>query len=301
MGEVLARGESKRLAAVAVLLVLGVLLLGYWVLMPGVQLRTVKTGDTIFVDYTGSLVDGKVFDTSIESVAKENNLFTSGREYKPLKLTVGKGVVIKGFDESVIGMKVGESKIVTIPQEKGYGSIDPKLISVIPITEKVPAGDTFPKSFEMPRMSFESMFGAGHEKGEVVKMPNTGINLTIQNIDNNVLLAYNLNVGDKISMPDGSWNEIVVRIDDKYITIMHDVKENDIIQIPGSPWKTTVIEANSKSITVRHNSIPDTVIPAASGGIIRVHFNETSIIMDQNHELAGKTLIFEITLRSIEK
>ncbi|MBA3011892.1 MAG: peptidylprolyl isomerase [Proteobacteria bacterium] len=67
----------------------------------------IQSGDTIAVDYTGKHEDGKVFDTS------------EGKA--PLTFTVGTGMLIKGFDTAVIGMKKGESKTITIPPEEGYG------------------------------------------------------------------------------------------------------------------------------------------------------------------------------------
>jgi peptidylprolyl isomerase len=67
----------------------------------------IQSGDTIAVDYTGKIENGEVFDTS------------EGRE--PLTFTVGAGMLIKGFDQAVLGMKKGESKTVTIPPEEGYG------------------------------------------------------------------------------------------------------------------------------------------------------------------------------------
>jgi FKBP-type peptidyl-prolyl cis-trans isomerase 2 len=57
---------------------------------------------------------------------------------------------------------------------------------------------------------------------------------------------------------------------------------------------------NSTNITLKHNAIPDTEIPSMFGSM-RVHFNETSVILDSNPELAGKTLIFNVTLRSINE
>jgi len=67
----------------------------------------IKSGDTIAVDYTGKIENGEVFDTS------------EGKT--PLTFTVGSGMLIKGFDNAVTGMKKGESKTVTIPPEEGYG------------------------------------------------------------------------------------------------------------------------------------------------------------------------------------
>jgi len=66
-----------------------------------------KNGDTVRVHYTGTLPDGRVFDSS------------SGRD--PIEFTVGAGQVIPGFDDAVTGMQIGEEKSVTIPAESAYG------------------------------------------------------------------------------------------------------------------------------------------------------------------------------------
>jgi peptidylprolyl isomerase len=79
--------------------------------------KKVKVGDHVFVDYTGRLLDGTIFDSSI------------GRS--PLEFDVGAGQMIKGFDSGVIGMKVGEKKIVTIPPEQAYGLVDESRIITI--------------------------------------------------------------------------------------------------------------------------------------------------------------------------
>ncbi len=282
-----------------------ILLLAVAVLSGCVEQKAVKSGDNISVDYTGRTAeDGKVFDTSIESVAKENNI--TKPEYKHFNFTVGKGQVIKGFDEGVIGMKVGDTKNLRIPPEMGYGPVDPKLIRTIPIIEDVPATTSIPKVLEMPVSQFESIFGTDHKKGDIVKTPQMNFNLTVLNITSNatasnVTLSYNLKVGDRIISRQAPWNETVIKVDEKNITIKHEIKKLDTIQFyQGAPWNTTVLDVTNESITLRHNAIPDMVIPGMFGRT-KVSFNETSIIIDNNNALAGKTLIFDVTLRSIDK
>jgi FKBP-type peptidyl-prolyl cis-trans isomerase 2 len=64
-------------------------------------------GKNVKVHYTGSLPDGTVFDSS--------------REREPLDFTVGAGHVIKGFNDAVAGMSVGETKTITIVADEAYG------------------------------------------------------------------------------------------------------------------------------------------------------------------------------------
>lgn len=97
--------------------------------------RAVKSGDTIKVDYTGKLEDGTVFDTSREDVAKQAGIYVDGREYTPLTFVVSSKQVIQGFDEGVIGMKVGEEKTLTIPPEKAYGEYNKTGVLAVPIEE----------------------------------------------------------------------------------------------------------------------------------------------------------------------
>jgi peptidylprolyl isomerase len=66
-----------------------------------------KDGDTVKVHYTGTLEDGTVFDSS--------------RDREPLEFTLGKGQLIKGFENAVLGMSIGETKTVRIPSNEAYG------------------------------------------------------------------------------------------------------------------------------------------------------------------------------------
>lgn len=261
------------------------------------QKAAVKKGDMISVYYIGRLQDGKVFDTNIEKVAKENNLFTPGRNYTTLQFTVGKGEVIKGFSDGVIGMKVGETKTLTISPEEAYGQINPQMVQVYPVIQVEPT--RYPRIVEIPIERFNETYGKDKKIGDIITIPDSEINLTVQNLTKNATLSYNFKVGDFIPLPGSPWNLTVVKLDQKNFTVAYSVKKDQTIQFSDVPWNTTVIDVTDDNITLRHNAIPNTVISGMFGKI-KVSFNETSIIMDQNHELAGKTLIFDITLKSID-
>lgn len=84
----------------------------------------VKSGDKVKVHYHGKLTTGETFDSS------------AGRE--PLEFEVGSGSVIKGFDEGVTGMSVGEKKTINIPFAEAYGPLNPEMIIDMP-KERFPA------------------------------------------------------------------------------------------------------------------------------------------------------------------
>ena len=96
--------------------------------------RTAKLGDKAFVDYVGTFLDGKVFDTSLEQVAKDNGMHNPERDYEPLCFSVGAHQVVPGFENAVLGMKTGETKDVTIPPAEAYGDRKPELIVPVPMT-----------------------------------------------------------------------------------------------------------------------------------------------------------------------
>ena len=103
----------------------------------------VKKGDKVKVHYHGKLTSGETFDSS------------EGRD--PLEFEVGSGNVIKGFDDGVNGMEVGEKKTINIPFLEAYGPRNSEM--VIEVTK-----DKFPEDMEieigLPLMMSD---GDGHQ------------------------------------------------------------------------------------------------------------------------------------------
>lgn len=84
-----------------------------------------ENGDTLSLDYTGRLLSDKIFDTSIESVARANGIFATGRNYIPLKFPLGRGLLIPGFEYGAAQMEEGDKATVFIPSVYAYGNNPP--------------------------------------------------------------------------------------------------------------------------------------------------------------------------------
>ena len=107
--------------------------------------RAVSTGDTVRVDYIGKLSVGgveRVFDTSMMDIANNASIpksltFTlkANTSYTPLSFTVGSGTLITGFNNAVVGMKVGETKTVEVSPAQGYGNLVLSKVNTFNLTE----------------------------------------------------------------------------------------------------------------------------------------------------------------------
>lgn len=102
-------------------------------------MQQVQSGDKVKVHYHGKLRNGETFDTS------------SGRE--PLEFTVGSGQVIKGFDEGVKGMQVGEKRTLEIPADEAYGQKEQQNVIEFP-------KDQFPPDMK-PEVGMQLMLSNG--------------------------------------------------------------------------------------------------------------------------------------------
>jgi len=125
---------------------------------------SIKQGDKIKVNYTGTLEDGTVFDTS------------EGKE--PLEFEVGSGQLIKGFDTAVVGMEKDEEKEIKLQPAEAYGEFNPEL------TQKVPK-DKLPKPPDGQEIKPGMMLAVGMPNGQ--QMPAKIVEIT----DNEITIDLN--------------------------------------------------------------------------------------------------------------
>ncbi len=123
----------------------------------------VAVGDTIGAYYTGSFVNGTKFSSNIGG--------------PQLNFTVGAGNVIPGFDQGVVGMKLNETKTITLPPDEAYGQVNPSLIVKVPVSD-------FGNQTVTAGMFVTQTFNGKQSQGVV-----TAVNATTATLDFNQLLA----------------------------------------------------------------------------------------------------------------
>ncbi len=285
-------GRSIRISlfqVVVALVVVSAVIIGYLFATlpprPPDSAETVQEGDAVEVDYIGFFSDGRVFDTSMEAVAKDNATYPKAVSfvfrgfYTPLQFVATRGpeaTVIVGMVEGVLGMKEGEAKLVEIPSEKGYGSPDPSLFEVRPLVVELTQFE------ELTRGDFQSRFRTSPAPG-----------LTVED-------------------PLWKWNVIVTSLSQHFVTIMH-VPEQGMTVSPFGSWPARVLEVDSSAngglgkVVVQHLlGIAD--VNNVGGEDDKGPFRVTGLdleagtyTVDYNREVVGKTLFFEITLLTITR
>jgi len=266
-------------------------------------------GDTVEVNYIGSFLNGTVFDTSYKDVAIQNGIYDPSRKYPSLKFKIGAGQVIRGFENSVMGMRVGEEKTVTIPSTLAYGKYDPRLVMDINRTQK---------SSRIQNVTFERFLTV------IGKEPFVGMNFTVSSTPWPIRVVVMTNVTKEVNMSLKEFNNYTKA----------NPANGKSFSIPGIRWPVTVLNFDNSTvnvnltdtiISIRHNpsggEVVDTILGSAVVSVtdtevmVRVNpvlgmtyddkrviaINETTVTVDMNHELAGKNLVFKIKLENVTR
>lgn len=93
-----------------------------------------KKGDMVKVSYTG-MVEGNLIETTDKGIAKKNDAYKEGKEYKPAVIVVGEGMVLPGLDRALEEMKVGEKKKLSLTAKDAFGERRSDMIRLVPMRE----------------------------------------------------------------------------------------------------------------------------------------------------------------------
>lgn len=94
-----------------------------------------NTGDFVSIDYIGRVKDtGEIFDVTMEEAAKKEKVYDAHVVYRPINVVVDANFIIKGLDDVLKEMKVGEKRTILVEPEKAFGPRNPDFIKPIPLS-----------------------------------------------------------------------------------------------------------------------------------------------------------------------
>lgn len=248
-------------------------------------------GDLIAVHYIGTYENGTVFDTSREQVAKDNDLWIEERDYAPLQVQVGSGSVIKGFDDALVGMDVGDTKKVTIAAEDAYGAYDPSKV------ERVPRKETFNRTLEVPRQEkiaadqFEDIFGVEASLNLKVETEQSPWPYKVVEMGDPLTVEVFVSPGDQFELPGYGWKATVDKITDDFVRFYHMPKKGHVVQ---TTLGAGIVTTTDDEVILTSNATVGDMIMTLAGPLKVSEVTDDEIVLDLNHPLAGSVLIFDL-------
>ncbi len=276
---------KNALIAVVIVLVLVVSSVGAFMFFTN-ESRAAQDGDTVKVNYIGKLADGRVFDTSIHSVAADNATYPKslsfnfrGNEtvYQPYEFTLGSASTLAGFSDGIVGMKKGETRSIIIPAGEGY-TLDESKLTTLNLTDTVPVQKT------MSISDFEAYFSATPIGFMLYTDPVYGWNVQVLFVD-----GENVRILNDIPVGGADYKAYSSSSDASY----------------GWPINATY-DSTGENITVRHlldasSAYAKKGLDYTGSQIYVESVDETNgtAIINHDREVAGKEITFIVTLVSI--
>ena len=216
----------------------------------------------VWIDYTVRVENGSVYDTTLESVAREAGIYRSTITYEPTNFTLGNGSVIDGLDEAVLGMRVGEEKNVIIPPDKAYGAYDPTL------TDAVPRIHSLQRVEAVPMAEFLQAFPGFNFTGSGTVVVGSWNATILAATNDSVMLRHDPQINQTLTT--GNWPETVINVTDTEVVLRRDPRLN--------------------ALYVTQDALGETRL-----GTVRT-IADDYFMLDYNAPLAGHTLNFTIKL-----
>jgi len=269
---------------------------------PGSPLWTVHQGDNVTVNYIGMFgsgaQQGRVFDTSLYSVATNNLTYPkslefalrgSASQYTPLAVTVGPsgsyslagltfGTVVTGFWQGLIGLPVGKTQPITVPPSLGYGPVIPSCLVTRPLSFTVAVLNPVAVA------AFSTAYpGVNATPGTQFPDPHYGWTDLLLSTNATAVVVENLpSVG--WSVPKSSWPVTVTSVTATTITLMNQLTPANVGLVLGKSPATNVCGSTKFLVSA--------VDPGA--GTFTELYDQASPPV--NAEIQGQTLVFFVTV-----
>jgi len=267
----------------------------------GGQPYAIESGDSVTLNYIGRFSDGRIFDTSLWSVAQDDANYSksltfglrSEDSYEAFSMTAGKygaGGTIKGFALGVLGLHVGDYKIIEALPEEAY-PVDAEMLVTTNLTQTVPVKEQYSTS------SFRNFFGTDPIPLSTLSHHFWNWKVLVASVSGDVVTVLNQPTvgsgvypyGNPTADDPNGWEVRVTSYDPQadngtgIITVENVLSAEDVYNVKGTDSEGGVF-----------------IVSAYDGanGTFQVHRSDSS--SGYNGEIAGRTLFFEITIVSVE-
>ena len=96
--------------------------------------ETIQLHDFIELDYTGKLVDGMIFDTTLAEIAKKNGFYSDKTKYGSAVICVGEQQILPGLDNKLLNQEIGKELHFHLTSEEAFGKRDIKKVKIVPMS-----------------------------------------------------------------------------------------------------------------------------------------------------------------------
>ena len=230
------------------------------------SLTPAAKGDLATVDYQAMLEDGSIFFTTRKEVAgnpawKMVPWYVAPDSYKPETITAGKPALLPAVGEAVIGMKLGENKRLTLTPEQAFGQPDPQKRTQFPLAI------TLPRVVILPADEYVKRSGTFPQKGHELQLTPYFPARVTEVREKDVVMEFQVEDGKAFSEPFG----------------------------------TTIVKKTENEIITNLTPVIGSSFPLQEGTGIIISSDGKTFTVDQNHPLAGKTIIIDLTLSGLTR
>lgn len=254
----------------------------------------VAKGDLVEIDYVLSLANGSVVDTNNASLATEYNIATYTKG--PFRFIVGQSGKLKGFDDALLGMKLGEERTQIIPAS------EPVLKYTLNLTRHVLRTYRLPRFYNVPISRFEKIFNKKPVINDVVI--NTSLPWSYKVINESAeaaLIEPMVEEGKTYHLPGFEWNStLVVKTHDDLVFI-HNPEDGQVIKTELGPAAVTV---NEGTLNINYLAKLNDVIKyyaSAPGGISLPYQFQVKEVTDTTFTIQRINYLLQETLKLTAK
>jgi FKBP-type peptidyl-prolyl cis-trans isomerase 2 len=244
--------------------------------------------------------NGKIIESTIESVSRENGVYQSGMSFEPFRLVLGTNSVIPGFEAGVASMKKGEKKMIEVAAKDGYG--ETSIVRTVPKYEVAPEftitvdkarfQDVITQVVPLSSLGdagkglkeWQTLTGGLGIPAKVVKLDGENVTLAIENRDH-PFYGKKLEVGASSEVDGAKFT--VKQLTETGVTM-------DVVN-SRSPFAGKKFEVGIEGVL--QNPATTTTVPLK---IAAINGENIDVLMPNPHPLAGKTLFFDVEVLDIE-